>query len=451
MKNNFTLIIPTHNRHHYLKRILKFYIKSDFNILIFDSSSKKMESILIKRKNIKYFHCPTFSFTDKFINSIKKVKSEYVAFCADDDFIFPKAIKKCCKFLDNNHDYVAAQGKLLSFIHFDDTKTIEYSYKTYADLIKTNYLENDDTIKRVKKFSSPYRHTIYAVHRTNNLNNIYNQMEKHNIKESYLCEFTQAILTVLSGKIIELNKLYHLRELIVNSTGRTDKTIKELHDMNHPEIQSVKLLIQNKLIDEYNLKIKNANLITDKIFKNFDSFVKEWNHTVNKRVLLTTLSNESVIKYDKEILRNFYKNEPLIQKTEKLISESDITSGFKENEFYENKLRENIIVFYNAIETLYNRISKDNKRIVLYGAGTICKLFLKINKNLKIQFIVDKNTNLHNTTLYDIPIKSPQALIEKIGTYDLIIITSIGYEKIIINFLEKELQLKKSILKIIQN
>ena len=116
--NKVTLIIPTHERHHYLERILDYYIniKSvDFEILIADSSVKAFREI--ESPNIKYLHMPYIDLVEKLSIVLKFPRTPYTLICADDDFIIPDTIFKCIDFLDQNSDYSSAQGKYLSFIN----------------------------------------------------------------------------------------------------------------------------------------------------------------------------------------------------------------------------------------------------------------------------------------------------------------------------------------------
>ena len=110
-----TLIIPTYNRHNYLTRILDYYSNVNLRILVADSSQN--EYPFKNTYQIDYFHYPNYMPSKKLADIIQKVKTPYVFMCADDDFIIPRAIEKCIKFLDKNSDYSSAQGIYFSFIY----------------------------------------------------------------------------------------------------------------------------------------------------------------------------------------------------------------------------------------------------------------------------------------------------------------------------------------------
>lgn len=69
----------------------------------------------------------------------------------------------------------------------------------------------------------------------------------------------------------------------------------------------------------------------------------------------------------------------------------------------------------------------------------ICSLY-----NEQIEFIIDKDISLYNTKIiYDV-----SKLLTKQSEYDVIIITVLGREKEIINYLINELKITKKILTI---
>ena len=84
------------------------------------SLTKKNEKIIsefLKRNNrleIYYKHYGNDidlpAFYRKTTNAIKSIKSKYVIFTCNDDFIFENSIKEGESFLENNTEYVAAAG-----------------------------------------------------------------------------------------------------------------------------------------------------------------------------------------------------------------------------------------------------------------------------------------------------------------------------------------------------
>src|SRR5215210_5385137 len=93
-----TLIIPTHNRHHYLNRILDYLKSQTFQIIIADSTEQFYSSNTLS-SNYNYLHLPGKTLTQKLSIALHLVQTEYVLMCADDDFLIPQGVIDCVNFL----------------------------------------------------------------------------------------------------------------------------------------------------------------------------------------------------------------------------------------------------------------------------------------------------------------------------------------------------------------
>src|SRR3712207_2514372 len=102
-----TILIPTHNRHHYLKRILEYYQGEQISIIVADSTKDAYKGNNDLNSNVRYFHLPTHSLPAKLEWAISKVQTPYVVMCSDDDFTVPGAIYKSIEFLEQNEEFVA--------------------------------------------------------------------------------------------------------------------------------------------------------------------------------------------------------------------------------------------------------------------------------------------------------------------------------------------------------
>ena len=66
---------------------------------------------------------------------------------------------------------------------------------------------------------------------------------------------------------------------------------------------------------------------------------------------------------------------------------------------------------------------KGNKKLVLFGAGLVCKKILDNIDNSKVLFIVDNNKSLWNTKIKEIEIKNPQK-IQSTNNIEIVITTT---------------------------
>ncbi len=216
MFDKITLIIPTHNRHHYLTRILEYY--SDINLRILVADSSQNEYTFKDKYQIDYFHYPNYMPQNKLADIIQKVKTPYVFMCADDDFIIPKSIEKCVKFLDNNSDYSSVQGIYFRFIYGKKKTMFSLMYTS-----KINYDLNENSVeKRLKRCMKNYMQMVYCVNRTENLKDFFNLPS---IDDLTMVEIAICLISVINGKHKTLPIPYGAREVIKGSAGNTTKRL----------------------------------------------------------------------------------------------------------------------------------------------------------------------------------------------------------------------------------
>ena len=105
--DNLTFLLLIKDRPQFLKRWIKFHINENDNVNIFiaDGGKKSISNDDLKKiknkKNIKYhkykYDKDYRSFVKKVLLSLKKIKTKYVLFCSDDDFLNFKSIFKAKK------------------------------------------------------------------------------------------------------------------------------------------------------------------------------------------------------------------------------------------------------------------------------------------------------------------------------------------------------------------
>jgi glycosyltransferase domain-containing protein len=147
--NNFTLIIPTHNRHHYLKRSIEYFKDLNANVIYCDSSSKKYEGGLYD--NVSYLHLPGQNFAAKVLFALSRIETNFIALCADDDFIVIESLYKGFSFLNDNKNYKTLVGKYISFkdvfdghyypIYQQLPDDIDLSFERNAEVFFQNYYQ----------------------------------------------------------------------------------------------------------------------------------------------------------------------------------------------------------------------------------------------------------------------------------------------------------------------
>jgi glycosyltransferase domain-containing protein len=227
MDQSVTLILILHNRHKNLDRLLEYYKNVPFPVIIADSSASRHE-FSNPGGNYLYLYTPGIAFTSKIEAVLEKVMTPYVVMCADDDFIVPESILKCVKFLQENADYVVAQGACIRYIKESVAEGnidfgLIYRESSY-DII------DDKPLERIESMFRRYRSVLYAVHHTQYLKQAFKGAGAV-INNLFLNEYLTAVVPIIYGKYKELPFLYQVREYAKNSddkiTDNLDKIFKE--------------------------------------------------------------------------------------------------------------------------------------------------------------------------------------------------------------------------------
>lgn len=263
--NNLTILIPTHNRHCYLKRALEYYktfqIKS---IIVVDSSSEKFESFH-EYDNLQYVFLPKYELIDKICLGLDRVTTENVSIVADDDFLVESGLEECNIFLKSNFEYVSVQG---SYVAFQNRRNKVKIFPQYLSTFNTDYADNN-VVKRFEKLLGKYMHLSYSVYRLTTIKSVMNKILDSEIKDYILMELLVAILLVIEGKHKQLPVFYNARESIYNSYGRQTLSIKEIFSSTeHCEhVYAFKSLLLKEMKTQTGIDDEVLNLIINKNLK----------------------------------------------------------------------------------------------------------------------------------------------------------------------------------------
>ena len=217
-----SLLIPTHNRHHYLNRILTYHAFSPFRIFVADSTGTPF-AFTGNHPHCTYLHLPGKSFTQKLSVALRSIETPLVVMCADDDFTLTRGIQTCAGFLLENPSFSAVMGHSICY-RKDSIPSGKIQFAAmYTDRI-TYQVSQDDPFARLEEFFRFYRCIFYAVHRTDILRDSFTHAEGV-VKNLFLNEYLTVILPLVKGKVAELPVLFQVREYACNSD---DKTIPNL-------------------------------------------------------------------------------------------------------------------------------------------------------------------------------------------------------------------------------
>lgn len=213
----YSIIIPTHNRHEYLYRSMEYFSLFHASIIYLDSSEEPFLGKL--PSNVFYYHLPDKNFTSKCLFGINKCENEYIAFCADDDFLIENALIKGVKSMIEHH-YSACVGSYLFFDKGDN--------KLYSSRGKER-VPSDDKKNDVAKYMSDYYQILYAIFPKDEIKACYELTDSAGFDSwGRFTELLIANYCAARGGIYVFDDYFGIREVSTDgSMGSVEKDIRQ--------------------------------------------------------------------------------------------------------------------------------------------------------------------------------------------------------------------------------
>lgn len=280
---NFTVIIPTHNRHNYMSRSMEYFRRLDAKVIYCDSSENEYEGDIYS--NINYIHLPSMNFAEKILFALKIIETDYVALCPDDDFIILESLYKGSDFLENNLDFSTVTGKYFSFKEkFDGS-----FYNMYNQL-------PDDVIGgpnyRAKLFFNNYYMILWSLYRKNTIYDAFNIIKNANLSNDNFIELILGAVCTFNGNIKFIDEIWGVREISLNEHwAKRHIPIPNMKQVDiDSELNKIRSLLDASTIEGY----------TDLVLLNYLSQYSNTNFQIKK------LLKSVIPKRFKEILSNIY-------------------------------------------------------------------------------------------------------------------------------------------------
>lgn len=227
LASSYTLVIPTFNRSHQLRRLLRYLERQSapFTVLVLDSSApdhKKSNaqvvgSVKLRVQRIEYdSELAPFA---KFLKGAEAVDTPFLSICADDDVIVLASLGEIVEFLERNEDYSAAHGFYFNFCEDEGAEQAAASAaggrgaKPETRISSLFYrgpsLADPAPVQRLAQLLRRYEALTYAVYRTSVAREIYAAAQK--VDSILARELLAGALTVLAGKTARLKNIYYGR------------------------------------------------------------------------------------------------------------------------------------------------------------------------------------------------------------------------------------------------
>ena len=198
-----------------LNRRLKAHLSLGFPLAILDGSDGQVPIDLPDSDRIFLIRRPNSSISDRLLEALDYCSHPYIIHLSDDDLFSGSTLHECMNFLENNPDYVAAQG--VFWIDQPSGLTME-EFSPSMDI--------SDPTERFLRYFGSYSHIAYSVQRRD--------VFECAVKNAALfwghgCyfELAQAATIVASGKV---------KRLLCPHALRCPHTVSEAQDKfrNHP-------------------------------------------------------------------------------------------------------------------------------------------------------------------------------------------------------------------------
>ncbi len=200
-----TIVIPTHERHHILERVIDYYSSWDCQVVIADSSKVKYNKVI--SQNIIYKHYPGKSIGYKLYNAVLDIDSEFTCLSPDDDFLAKSGLLQGIGFLENNIDYASVSGNIINFKA--NKKNILIRPVTMPESRHGYHIESNVIFDRVMEtFGKQHE---YALHRT--FLTIKCMKLVSNVEAITPFHFSFTLIAMCYGKHINLPIFWQARDL----------------------------------------------------------------------------------------------------------------------------------------------------------------------------------------------------------------------------------------------
>jgi len=237
---DFTIIIPTHNRHHYLKRSIEYFSRFKVKVVYCDSTETPYSDSIFA--NISYLHLPNFTFSRKILYAIENIDCGVIALCADDDFLIIDSLIQGFAEMQKNEDIAAVFGNNIEF--FD-----EFDGSFYADYKFSSRLISGSIEEKIKALFSDYRQVLWGMYRTPVLVDSFEIINHSNFTNDNFFEMVLGCVIINHGNILFIENIWSAREL--SSASHWANRHKDLRHyyIDRPIQKDYKCFVQ--VLDEY--------------------------------------------------------------------------------------------------------------------------------------------------------------------------------------------------------
>lgn len=256
--SKLSIVIPTINRQKYALQQMIYWSSTKIPIYILDGSKEPMDyNSYHLGNNIHYYHLP-ISKEERIYQSTKFIKTPYVMFLCDDEFLIINTLTKCIDYLDDNRDFISCGGRCFGFHQTAKGVMINPIY-----INMKSHVNKDPTI-RMTEHMNPYVPSFhYSMLRTD--------IWKNNIIDIN-CQYDVSVPSFINGSVFEV-----LFELYTCYQGKS-MIIDDIMSLRNMMVNPIDCIQPSDRISSlkvwYNLHLTGTKKnITDSLIKSINSYL----------------------------------------------------------------------------------------------------------------------------------------------------------------------------------
>lgn len=238
MFNNFLILIPVNKFRESLIKTVKYYLEFDCNIVIVDSSRKKIN---FHEKRVKIEHYPDLNFYQKIHNTLSKYPENNILLSPDDDVINISEINYVY------NDFVEDKNVALVFGQVMQTYESQ-KYKIYArPFLKRKDINKFRNIyKKIDYHCFNYDLLLWSLYKKDFLLDCMNDLINLNLKNDNFIELVILFNLINNGGYLKTKNFWLLRNIMSSDHWGS----------RHNAVSENDVLDINKFIKYYKKKYK---------------------------------------------------------------------------------------------------------------------------------------------------------------------------------------------------
>lgn len=277
MIDDLIIIIPTHNRQHYLGRVIRYYSSFPCKVYICDSSKQKAE--VETPENINYRWVPQSNFYGKVLDVLNETISDFYALSPDDDFLKQETLMECIENMEHESRYSMAIGGQLFWDEGFHNTVFRYPFGS-------NKLEGRKVkgcrLKRYTSFWPNYQNVLWSLFKKEVVVEAFTQLIEAKYNNQNFIELTLGDVAICKGWVYVSENAFNYREY----------SLKEHWGKQVPEINTRNIKNEDDLKNDV-LKYKKIGDIWRGyglwLYASSNSgvlyFIKRIKHFINNRIL----------------------------------------------------------------------------------------------------------------------------------------------------------------------